>query len=38
MIVAYLMVTVLMFVAINLVVDVVYTFLDPRVKIGRLAR
>jgi peptide/nickel transport system permease protein len=38
MIVAYLMITVLMFVAINFAVDVIYTFLDPRVKIGSLAR
>ena len=38
MIVAYLMMTVLMFVTINLVVDVLYTFLDPRVKMGGLAR
>ena len=38
MIVAYLMVTVLMFVTINFIVDVIYTVLDPRVKIGSLAR
>ena len=38
LIVAYLMVTVLMFITINFVVDVIYTFLDPRVKIGNLVR
>ena len=32
-IVAYLMLTVLIFIVINLVVDVVYTLLDPRVRI-----
>jgi peptide/nickel transport system permease protein len=32
-IVAYLMVTVLMFVTINLVVDIVYSVLDPRVRL-----
>ena len=32
-IVAYLMLTVLMFVTINLVVDLLYTWLDPRVRI-----
>lgn len=32
-IVAYLMIIVLLFVAINLVVDVVYTLLDPRVRL-----
>jgi peptide/nickel transport system permease protein len=31
-IVAYLLVTVLMFVVINLVVDVLYSALDPRVR------
>ncbi len=38
MIVAYLMTTVLMFVTINVIVDVFYTFLDPRVKMAGLAR
>ncbi|MGE0697843.1 MAG: ABC transporter permease, partial [Hyphomicrobiaceae bacterium] len=33
-IVAYLIVTVLMFVVINLVVDVLYSLLDPRVRLG----
>ena len=33
MIVAYLMITVLMFVFINLVVDVLYSVLDPRVRL-----
>jgi peptide/nickel transport system permease protein len=32
-IVAYLMITVLMFVVINLVVDVIYSLLDPRVRL-----
>jgi peptide/nickel transport system permease protein len=32
-VVAYLMITVLMFVVINLVVDVLYSFLDPRVRL-----
>ncbi|MNC88711.1 Glutathione transport system permease protein GsiC [compost metagenome] len=37
-IVAYLMIIVLMFVVINLVVDLVYTALDPRVRVaGRSA-
>ena len=33
MIVAYLVVIVVMFVVINLVVDVIYTLLDPRVRL-----
>jgi peptide/nickel transport system permease protein len=33
-IVAYLMVIVAMFVAINFVVDVIYTLLDPRVRLS----
>jgi peptide/nickel transport system permease protein len=32
-IVAYLMMTVLIFVLINLVVDIIYTILDPRVRV-----
>src|SRR5690348_5852479 len=36
-IVAYLMVIVTIFIAINLVVDVVYSLLDPRVRIGAAA-
>ena len=32
-IVAYLMITVLMFVVINLVVDILYSLLDPRVRL-----
>jgi peptide/nickel transport system permease protein len=32
-VVAYLMITVLMFIVINLVVDVIYSFLDPRVRL-----
>lgn len=32
-VVAYLMITVLMFVAINLIVDVLYTALDPRIRL-----
>lgn len=35
MIVAYLMIIVLLFVFINLVVDCLYTVLDPRVRMGR---
>lgn len=38
LIVAYMIITVLMFVTINFFVDVIYTLLDPRVKIGSLAR
>jgi peptide/nickel transport system permease protein len=38
MVVAYLMVTVLMFVTINLVVDLLYSFLDPRVRLSGGAR
>ena len=34
-IVAYLMITVLMFVIINLVVDILYSILDPRVRLGQ---
>jgi peptide/nickel transport system permease protein len=34
-IVAYLMMTVLMFVVINLVVDILYSILDPRVRMGQ---
>jgi peptide/nickel transport system permease protein len=34
-IVAHLVIIVLLFVAINLVVDVLYTVLDPRVRVGR---
>jgi peptide/nickel transport system permease protein len=33
-IVAYLMIVVAMFVAINLVVDLIYTLLDPRVRVS----
>ena len=33
MIVAYLMIIVLVFVVINLVVDVLYSILDPRVRL-----
>lgn len=33
-IVAYLMITVLMFIVINLVVDLLYSVLDPRVRLG----
>jgi len=34
-IVAYLMMIVLLFIAINLVVDILYMLLDPRVRVGR---
>jgi len=37
-IVAYLMIIVLMFVIINLLVDLAYTALDPRVRVGGRAR
>jgi peptide/nickel transport system permease protein len=33
-VVAYLVITVLMFVLINLIVDIVYSLLDPRVRLG----
>ena len=33
-IVAYLLVIVIMFIVINLVVDVLYSVLDPRVRLG----
>ena len=36
MIVAYLMITVLMFVVINLIVDLLYSVLDPRVRLQDL--
>jgi peptide/nickel transport system permease protein len=36
-IVAYLIITVLMFIVINLVVDIVYSLLDPRVRLGERA-
>jgi peptide/nickel transport system permease protein len=32
-VVAYLMITVLMFIGINLLVDIVYSHLDPRVRL-----
>ena len=34
-IVAYLMMIVLLFITINLVVDILYMILDPRVRLGR---
>lgn len=37
-IVAYLMMTVLLFVAINLIVDILYLLLDPRVRMGGMAK
>jgi peptide/nickel transport system permease protein len=36
-IVAYLMVTVTIFIVINFVVDVLYSALDPRVRLGSAA-
>jgi peptide/nickel transport system permease protein len=33
-VVAYLMITVLMFVVINLVIDILYSVLDPRVRLS----
>tara|TARA_Y100001970_G_C14219143_1_gene851550 strand:+ start:1176 stop:2153 length:978 start_codon:yes stop_codon:yes gene_type:complete len=38
LIVAYMIITVLMFVTINFFVDIIYTLLDPRVNIGSLSR
>ena len=35
-VVAYLLITVLMFIIINLVVDILYSVLDPRVRLGEL--
>jgi peptide/nickel transport system permease protein len=35
-IVAYLMIIVFLFVIINLVVDVLYSILDPRVRLGEI--
>ena len=37
-IVAYLMMTVLLFVSINLIVDLLYSLLDPRVRIGGMQK
>lgn len=37
-VVAYLMMTVLLFVTINLIVDLMYSLLDPRVRIGGASR
>jgi len=37
-VVAYLMITVVMFVTINLIVDIIYSLLDPRVRLGDLKR
>ena len=34
-IVAYLLITVTMFIIINLVVDILYSILDPRVRLGQ---
>jgi peptide/nickel transport system permease protein len=38
LIVAYLMLVVVLFVIINLVVDILYSVLDPRVRLGDQAR
>ena len=35
-VVAYLLITVVMFILINLVVDILYSVLDPRVRLGGL--
>ncbi len=35
-VVAYLLITVLMFMFINLVVDILYSVLDPRIRVGGL--
>lgn len=37
-VVAYLMMTVLLFVVINLIVDLLYSLLDPRVRMGGMAK
>jgi peptide/nickel transport system permease protein len=37
-VVAYLMITVVMFVTINLIVDIIYSLLDPRVRLRDLKR
>lgn len=37
-VVAYLMMTVLLFVTINLIVDLLYSLLDPRVRMGGMAK
>ncbi|MBL0933026.1 MAG: ABC transporter permease, partial [Alphaproteobacteria bacterium] len=37
-IVAYLMIVVLMFIVINLVVDILYSILDPRVRLGDMGK
>ena len=37
-VVAYLMVVVMLFIVINLVVDILYSVLDPRVRLGRRSR
>ena len=37
-VVAYLMITVVLFVTINLIVDIIYSLLDPRVRLGDLKR
>jgi peptide/nickel transport system permease protein len=38
LIVAYLMLVVVMFVVINLVVDILYSLLDPRIRFSGAAR
>ena len=37
-IVAYLMITVVLFVTINLIVDIIYSLLDPRVRLRDMKR
>jgi len=37
-IVAYLLIVVLMFIVINLVVDILYSILDPRVRLGDMGK
>ncbi len=34
MVVAYIMLSVLLFISINLIVDLIYSLLDPRVRVG----
>ena len=37
-IVAYLLIIVIMFIVINLVVDILYSILDPRVRLGDMGK
>jgi peptide/nickel transport system permease protein len=37
-IVAYLLIIVIMFIVINLIVDILYSILDPRVRLGDMGK